>query len=152
MNIDFNDNDIVFLNGETGIVGICKMADCDMLFIETSDNEEVVLYPEDDDIIAVSAFGKGEKFKKGIKSLIYLTRDMQSPIIILPKENKASNRLPMVLSVGDTVRFDCNIIPGTHPEQDILCSCDSLSGIKIEKTANGIKLNREDIDYEIEEF
>ena len=47
---------------------------------------------------------------------------MQSPILILPKDNKASKRLSMVLSIGDSVRFDCNITPGTHPEQDILCS------------------------------
>lgn len=152
MNIDFSDDEIVFLNGETGIVGISKLSNCDMLFIETSDNEEIVLYPEDDDIIAISAFGLGEKYKKGIRALTYLTREMQSPIIILPKENNASKRLQMVLSVGDTVRFDCNITPGTHPEQDILCSCDSLSGITIEKTKTGIKLNRENIDFNIEKF
>ena len=152
MNIDFSDEEIVFLNGETGIVGISKLSNCDMLFIETSDNEEIVLYPEDDDIIAISAFGLGEKYKKGIRALTYLTREMQSPIIILPKENNASKRLQMVLSVGDTVRFDCNITPGTHPEQDILCSCDSLSGITIKKTKTGIELNRENIDFNIEKF
>ncbi|MGN1363178.1 MAG: hypothetical protein ACI4VU_05690 [Methanobrevibacter sp.] len=152
MNIDLKDDEILFLEGETGIVGISKMANCDMLFIETSDNEEIVLYPENDDIIAVSAFGKGEKYKKGIRALTYLTRDMQSPILILPKENNTSNRLQMVLSVGDTVRFDCNITPGTHPEQDILCSCDSLSGITIEKTSTGISLNKDNIKYKIEKF
>lgn len=152
MDIKLEYDEILFLEGETGIVGISKMANCDMLFIETSDNEEIVLYPEDDDIIAVSAFGKGEKYEKGIRALTYLTRDMQSPILILPKENNTSNRLQMVLSVGDTVRFDCNIIPGTHPEQNILCSCDSLSGIIIEKTSNGVSINKDNIKYKIEKF
>jgi len=66
LDIKLEYDEILFLEGETGIVGISKMANCDMLFIETSDNEEIVLYPEDDDIIAVSAFGKGEKYEKEV--------------------------------------------------------------------------------------
>ncbi len=152
MEIKLEKDEILFLIGDNGIVGISKMSDCDMLFIETSENEEIVLYPEDDDIIAVSAFGKGEKYEKGIRALTYVTRDMQSPILILPKDNKASKRLSMVLSIGDSVRFDCNITPGTHPEQDILCSCDSLSGLEIHKTSTGVKLSKDNIDYKIEKF
>lgn len=151
MNIELKPDEILFLEGETGIVGISKMNDCDMLFIETL-NDEIVLYPEEDDIIAVSAFGNGEKFRKGIRSLIYITREMQSPIIILPKKNNTSQRLQMVLSVGDAVKFDCNIIPGTHPEQNILCSCDSLSGIEIKKTPTGVSVSKDSITYTVEKF
>ncbi len=152
MEIKLEDDEILFIIGDSGIVGVSKMANCDMLFIETAENEEIVLYPEDDDIIAVSAFGKGEKYEKGIRSLTYVTRDMKSPILILPKENNASKRLTMVLSIGDTVRFDCNITPGTHPEQDILCSCDSLSGLVINKTSRGVKLSKDNVEYKIEKF
>ena len=58
----------------------------------------------------------------------------------------------MVLSVGENVRLDCGIVPGTHPEQDILCSCDSLSGLEITKTKTGVELNKDFDNYTIEKF
>ena len=45
MNIDFNYDEILFLEGETGTVGIVKVAhDNKMLFIATQDNEEIVQF------------------------------------------------------------------------------------------------------------
>ena len=41
---------------------------------------------------------------------------------------------------------------GRHPEQDVLCSCDSLSGLEISKTETGIKLNQYFDKYTIEKF
>lgn len=77
---------------------------------------------------------------------------MDSPIIVLPKNHPSSKRLSLVLSVGDKINLDCNITPGTHPEQDILCSCNTLSGLKIEKTKTGIKINKTINNFSIEEF
>jgi len=108
------------------------------------------MYLEKNDLIAVSTFGTGEKYEKAIKSLAYLTREMESPIIVLPKDHPSSKRLKTVLSVGETVKLDCNITPGTHPEQDILCSCDSLSGLRLDKTENGVAINGKVENYKIE--
>lgn len=153
MKIDFNYNEILFLKGEKGIVGIIKVAkENKMLFIGTPDNEEIIQFLEADDLIAISAFSNEKKYEKGIRSLAYLTRELDSPIVVLPKNHPSSKRLSLVLSVGDKVNLDCNITPGTHPEQDILCSCTSLSGLKIEKTKSGVKLNTEINNYSIEEF
>ena len=58
----------------------------------------------------------------------------------------------MVLSVGENVRLDCGIIPGTHPEQDILCSCDSLSGLNIVKSEKGVVIEGIVPEYKIEPF
>ena len=126
--IKFHDDEILFLLGESGMVGIVKAGEEKMLFLETPDGE-IVQYLEADDLIAVSSFYLGEKYEKGIRAMAYLTRDIEAPIIILPKDNSASKRLKLVFSVGESVRLDCGIIPGTHPEQDILCSCDSMSGL-----------------------
>jgi hypothetical protein len=150
--IKLDSSEILFLIGDSGTVGIIKIAKDQMLFIGTPDKEEIVIYLEKGDIIAISAFGIGEKFEKAIKSLGYITREMEAPIVVLPKDHPTSKRLNMVLSVGDTVRLDCNITPGTHPEQDILCSCDSLSGIKINKTSEGIAISEDNIDYKIEKL
>lgn len=153
MEIKLNHNEILFLQGESGIVGIIKVAKEDkMLFIGTPDNEEIVQFLESDDLIAVSGFGTTEKYEKGIRALAYLTKEMDSPILVLPKDHPSSKRLSLVLSVGDKVHLDCNIRPGTHPEQDVLCSCDSLSGLWIEKTPDGVKLSRDIENYKIEEF
>lgn len=153
MNINFLNNEILFIKGETGLIGIVKVAIPNkILFIGTPDNEEIAMFLEEDDLIAVSSFKNGPKFEKAIKSLAYLTREIDAPIIVLDKNHPSSKRLPLVLSVGSRVKLDCNITPGTHPEQDILCSCDSLSGLIIEKTETGIKLNKEYNNYEIKEF
>ncbi len=60
--IDINPSEILFLIGDTGTVGILKLSDEKMLFIGTPEKEEIVLYLEKDDLIAVSAFGTGEKY------------------------------------------------------------------------------------------
>ncbi|MGL4670003.1 MAG: hypothetical protein ACRCVG_05350 [Methanobacteriaceae archaeon] len=147
--INFNNNEILFLLGENGTVGIVKSGRFKTLFIGTPELEEIAVFLEEDDLIAISAFGTGIKFEKGIKAMTYIIREMESPIITLAKNHPSSKRLKTVLSIGDSVCLDCNIIPGTHPEQDILCSCDSLSGIKINKTINGVELSR-NTDYKIE--
>ena len=150
MNIDFNSDEILFLEGENGLVGVVKVAqDNKMLFIATQDNEEIVQFLQKDDIIAVSNF---KKDKRAIRSQAYLTREEDSPIVILNKDHPSTKRLSQVLSVGERVNLNCNITPGTHPEQDILCSCDSLSGLSIIKTPTGVKLSRKDIQYSIERF
>lgn len=150
MNIDFKNDEILFLEGETGIVGIIKVAyENKMLFIATQDNEEIVQFLETDDIIAVSNF---KKDKRAIKSQAYLSREESSPLVILNKDHPSTKRLETVISIGDEVNLNCNIIPGTHPEQNVLCSCDSLSGLNITKTETGIKLNKEFDNFTIEKF
>lgn len=150
MNIDFKNDEILFLEGETGIVGIIKVAyENKMLFIATQDNEEIVQFLESDDIIAVSNF---KKDKRAIKSQAYLNREESSPLVILNKDHPSTKRLETVISIGDEVNLNCNIIPGTHPEQNVLCSCDSLSGLNITKTETGIKLNKEFDNFTIEKF
>lgn len=148
--IKLEPSEIIFLIGDTGTVGVVKVANDQMLFIGTPDKEEIVMYLEKDDLIAVSAFGTGEKYEKAIKALTYLTREMESPIIVLPKDHPSSKRLKTVLSVGKTVRLNCDITPGTHPEQNILCSCDSLSGLIVDKTENGVIITGEIDNYKIE--
>ena len=150
MNIDFKNDEILFLEGENGIVGIVKVAyENKMLFIATQDNEEIVQFLESDDIIAVSNF---KKDKRAVRSQTYLSREESSPIVILNKDHPSTKHLETVLSIGECVTLNCNITPGTHPEQNVLCSCDSLSGLEISKTPAGVKLNREFENYTIEKF
>lgn len=131
---------ILFLIGDTGTVGVVKSLQNQTLFIGTPDEDEVVMFLEEDDLFVISAFGKGIEVEKGIKCMSYLLREMASPIIVLGENHPTSQRLKMVVAVGSQVRLDCNIIPGTHPEQDILCSCESLSGVQIKSTPEGVEI------------
>ncbi len=129
---------ILFLSGDSGTVGIIKSAQPRMVFIGTPDNDEVVVFLEKEDLMVISAFGEGPVIEKGIKSMAYLLREMNSPIVVLPDDHPTSARLQMVVAVGSEVRLDCNITPGTHPEQDILCACEDLSGVKLSATEDGV--------------
>lgn len=131
-------SEILFLRGESGTVGIVKSGDPRMVFIGTPDEDEVVMFLEKEDLLVISAFGEGPKIEKGIKCMAYLLREMESPIVVLPDNHPTSKRLKMVVAVGSNVRLDCNIVPGTHPEQDILCACETLSGVKLNSTAEGV--------------
>ena len=148
MKIDLNDDEILFLESNTGIVGVIKVAkENKMQFIATQD-DEIVQFLEKDDIIAVSSL-KGNK--RSIKSLAYLTREEDSPLVILNKNHPSTKHLTTVVSVGDVVNLNCNITPGTHPEQTVLCTTDELNGLEIKKTKNGVELNK-NIKYSIEKF
>lgn len=129
--IRLNPDEILFLIGSTGELGVVKACTNMQIFIGTPEKDEIVLFLEQDDLIAVSAFERGKKAENGIKSMIYLLKEFGSPIIVLPKDHPTSKRLPLVVSCGDRVRLDCGIEAGTHPEQDILCACEDLSGIEL---------------------
>lgn len=148
LKIDLKDDEILFLESPTGIIGIVKVAKENKIqFIATKD-EEIVQALDKDDIIAVSSL-KGNK--QSIRSLAYLTREEDSPLVILDKNHPSTKRLSTVVSVGDRVNLNCDITPGTHPEQTVLCSTHELHDIEIKKTETGIELNR-DAPYTIEKF
>lgn len=145
-------DEIIFLKGNPGIVGVAKFGKNGQIFIGTPNKEEIVMFLEPEDIIAVSSIKPGPLTKDGIKSLIFLLRDLGAPLVVLPHEHPTSKRLPMVASCGENVRLDCNITPGTHPEQNILCACEDLSGIIINAVNSGIEIHGPLKDFEIDKF
>ncbi|MCE5215048.1 MAG: hypothetical protein LLF83_10065 [Methanobacterium sp.] len=138
--VKLNPDEILFLKGSSGELGVVKAAKDIQIFIGMPEGEEIVQFLQDEDLIAVSAFSTGEKAEKGIKCMIHFLREQGSPIIVLPKNHPTSKRLKMVVSCGDIIRLDCNIQPGTHPEQDILCACEDLSGVEISAYDGGVEI------------
>jgi hypothetical protein len=150
--IALNPDEVLFLKGETGEVGVTKFGKNGTIFIGTPEKDEIALFLEPEDLVAVSAIKNNEKVERGIKSLIFLLRDQGSPLIVLPPDHPTSNRLSMVASCGDLIRLDCNITPGTHPEQDILCASDDLSGLEIRSTKGGVELKGNLKEFTVEKF
>lgn len=145
-------DDVLFLIGESGELGIVKAGEKKQIFIGMPDKEEIVVFLEPEDIIAVSAFENSKKAEKGIKSMLYLLRELNFPITVLPENHPTSSRLPMVVAAGDRIRLSCNIIPGTHPEQDILCACDDLSDTQITASKDGVEVDGTVKKFKIEKF
>jgi hypothetical protein len=150
--IRITNDDILFLIGSSGELGILKAGERKQIFIGLPDREEIVIFLEPEDIIAVSAFDTGEKAEKGIRSMLYLLRELNFPITVLPENHPTSSRLPMVVAAGDHIRLSCNIVPGTHPEQDILCACDDLSNTEITASKNGVDIEGVIKKFKIETF
>ena len=145
-------NEIIFLKGNTGTVGVAKFAKNGQIFIGTPDTDEIVMFLEKEDIIAVSSLKNSSYSENWIKSLIFLLRDVGAPLVVLPSDHPTSKRLPLVASCGEKIRLNCNITPGTHPEQDILCACDELSGLEIKAIKGGLNIKGHLKEFKIEKF
>lgn len=138
--VKLSPDEILFLKGSSGELGVVKASKDMQIFIGTPEGEEVVQFLQAEDLIAVSAFSVGEKAEKGVRCMIHLIREHASPIVVLPENHPTSKRLSMVVSCGDFIRLDCGIQPGTHPEQDILCACEDLSGVEILCLDGGVEI------------
>lgn len=132
------ENEMLLLRGKEGTLGIVKAGEKGQFFIET-EKEEIILALSPDDLLVASGFGTDETIINGLKCVLYMIREVGSPFIVLPKKHPASKRLRIVVSAGDRTRISCSIIPGTHPEQDILCGSDEFDGVEISGVKGGVE-------------
>ncbi len=132
-----NENEMLLLRGKKGTLGIVK-AGSRQFFLET-EKEEILLALSPDDLLVASGFGTDKTIVNGLKCVLYMIREVGSPFIVLPKKHPASKRLKIVVSAGDRTRISCKIIPGTHPEQDILCGSDEFDGVEISGVKGGVE-------------
>jgi hypothetical protein len=135
--IPLSDNEMLLLRGKDGTIGIVKGGENNQFFLET-ENEEIILALETDDLLVASGFGTDNKTINGLKCVLYMIREVGSPFIVLPKKHPASKRLKIVVSAGSRVRLSCTITPGTHPEQDVLCGADEFDGVEIKGVKGGV--------------
>ena len=135
MNISLKGDEVAYLRGRSATLALAKALGRPF-YLETS-TEEVVLFTGDDDLIVASAFGAGEKIERALRCTIYQIREMDAPLIILPKGHPASPRLKTVVSIGPKTRLSCSIQAGTHPEQDVLCCTEDLDGLEVLATSGG---------------
>ena len=137
--ISLNDGEMLLLRGTAGTVAIVKVGPRGQFFLETEE-EEIVLGLEPHDLIVASAFSVGELVEKGLKCVLFMIREIRSPLIVLPKNHPASPRLPIVVSAGKKTVLSCNIIPGTHPNQDVLCGSNEFDNMEATGTPEGVKI------------
>jgi len=139
MRVQLKDDEIAYLLGQTGTVALAKTLG-NFFYLDT-DVEEVVLFTEPNDLIVASAFGTGEKIMRGLRCTVYQIRELNSPLIVLPKGHPASPRLKSVVSIGKRTKMSCEIQPGTHPEQDVLCGSEEFHGLEVLADPDGAVVN-----------
>ncbi len=138
--IPLDNNEMLLLRGNEGTLGIVKVGEKKQFFLET-EREEILLALEPEDLLIASGFGTDKKVINGLKCVLYMIREVGSPFIVLPKNHPASKRLMVVVSAGRKTKISCSIIPGTHPEQDILCGSDEFDGVEICGVKGGVEFN-----------
>jgi len=129
MRIELGDDEIAYLCGSESTVAIAKALG--KIFYMETEKEEVAIFTEHGDLIVASTFSSGQKALRGLKCTIFQIRELESPLIVLPKGHPASPRLKVVVSIGPKTRLCCNIQAGTHPEQDVLCGSGEFEGLEI---------------------
>ena len=144
MQISIGADEVAYLCGRTGTFAVAKTLG-KFFYLETQ-ADEIVLFTEPEDLIAASSFGIGEKVRRGLRCTIYQLRELEAPLIVLPKGHPASRRLKTVISIGPRTRLSCKIQPGTHPEQDILCGPEEFHGIEVLAMPGGAEITGFDED------
>jgi len=160
-------DEILFVRGKAGVLAIAKVGTQREFLVETPE-KEIFLFASPEDLIVASGFyaslnasdgkssnnssGNGgnsdeSEVKKraaenallrGLKCVIFMLRELNSPLIVLPKGHPATKRLRTVVSVGKRIVLSCEITPGTHPEQHLLCSPSEFNGVEILAYKGGV--------------
>ena len=158
-------DEILFVKGKAGVLAIAKVGTQREFLVETPE-KEIFLFASPEDLIVASGFyaslnasdgkssssenggnsGESEVKKReaenallrGLKCVIFMLRELNSPLIVLPKGHPATKRLRTVVSVGKRIVLSCEITPGTHPEQHLLCSPSELNSVEILAYKGGV--------------
>lgn len=138
MHLLFREDEIAYLIGKSGTIAVAKTKG-NFFYLET-ESEEIVLFTDPEDVMVASSWGLGENIMRGLACTIYQLRELGAPLIVLPKGHPASSRLKTVVSIGPRTRLNCQIEPGTHPEQDVLCACDEFHQMEILADPGGVEI------------
>jgi hypothetical protein len=137
--IPLNSTELLLVHGQTGTLAIVKVGKKRQFFVETPE-DEIVLALGPEALLVASGFGTDEQIVNGLRCVLYMIREVNSPLIVLPKNHPASARLKIVVSAGKRIVLSCEITPGTHPEQHLLCGMEEFNGAEILGVEGGVEL------------
>ncbi|MFZ2071847.1 MAG: hypothetical protein WAV32_09710 [Halobacteriota archaeon] len=137
--IPLRSNEMLLVHGNTGTLAMVKVGVQRQFFVDTPERE-IVMAMGPEELLVASGFGTDEQIVIGLRCVLYMIRELNSPLIVLPKGHPASARLKIVVSGGKRVVLSCNITPGTHPEQHLLCGMNEFDGAEILGVEGGVEL------------
>lgn len=127
----------LLIRGKSSFFLVARAPDTFALPIETTD-AEVFQGVRRGDLIVVSAPEGGDP--EQARMLCELVRTYRQPMVVLPKGHPGSSRLRMVISVAPEIMPKADIIRGTHPDQDVICSSAELSGLGMKAAGEYIRI------------
>lgn len=137
--IPLSSSEMLLVHGNSGTLAVVKVSAQRQFFVDTPERE-IVLAMGPEELLVASGFGTDEQIVTGLRCVLYMIREVNSPLIVLPKNHPASARLRIVVSAGKRIVLSCNITPGTHPEQHLLCGMDEFDGAEIRGVDGGVEL------------
>lgn len=137
--ISLDGNEMLLVHGNSGTLAMVKVRSRRQFLVETPDRE-IVLALGPEAVIVASGFGIDEQIVNGLRCVLYMIREVNSPLIVLPKNHPASARLKIVVAAGERIVLNCDITPGTHPEQDLLCATAEFNDAEILAVEEGVEL------------
>lgn len=137
--IPLDSNEMLLVRGNSGTLAVVKVGKQRQFFVDTPERE-FVLAMGAEALLVASGFGTDEEMVNGLRCVLYMIREVNSPLIVLPKNHPASARLKIVVSVGKRIVLSCDITPGTHPEQHLLCGMKEFDGTEILGVEGGVEL------------
>ena len=150
--IPLNSSEMLLVHGNTGTLAVVKVGKQRQFFVDNPDGE-IVLAMGPEELLVASGFGTDEQITNGLRCVLYMIREVNSPLIVLPKNHPASARLKIVVSAGKRIVLRCDITPGTHPEQHLLCGMEEFNGAEILGVEGGVELKGlEGASYEKKPF
>jgi hypothetical protein len=124
---------MLLMHGDSGTLAVVKAGAQRQFFVDTPEGEFVLaMGPEE--LLVASGFGTDERIENGLRCVLYMIREVNSPLIVLPKNHPASARLKIVIVLS------CDITPGTHLEQHLLCGMKEFDGAEILGVEGGVEL------------
>ena len=150
--IPLDSSEMLLVHGNTGTLAIVKVGKQRQFFVDNPE-KEIVLAMGSEELLVASGFGTDEHIVNGLRCVLYMIREVNSPLIVLPKNHPASARLKIVVSAGKRIVLSCDITPGTHPEQYLLCGMQEFNGAEIRGVEGGVELKGlERASYEKKRF
>jgi len=137
--IPLSSNEMLLVHGNSGTLAVVKIGKQRQFFVDTPETE-IVLAAGPEELLVASGFGIDERIVNGLRCVLYMIREVNSPLIVLPKNHPASARLKIVVAAGKQIVLNCDITPGTHPEQHLLCGMKEFDGAEIMGVEGGVEL------------
>lgn len=128
--------ELLILEGSQGFVGVTKAGKKGVLYLASPSNEVTLPY-EEDDVLAVAVRKPGRPLL--MKCMIHLVRDLEAPVVVLPKGHPSLKRNIVLLAIGREVEVTSRAEGGAEPRIGVLCApSPELDGIRLIGVRGGV--------------
>lgn len=128
--------ELLVLEGTEGFIGTTKAGKKGVLYLALLHGEISIPY-EEEDVFAVAVRKPGKTSLT--KCMIHLVRDLEAPVVVLPKGHPSLRRSVVLLAIGREIKVTSKIEGGAEPQIGVLCApSPELDGLHLIGVEGGI--------------